>query len=139
MALTGEPYTTAVHRGGLYPCKPSGLYEFHDYSARRAELQYSWLKYWASTAKKTKSQLPIDAIICPMQSSLPRPHDTLIRSHYTRNWNVLDYPAAVIQCGFVDLEKDSGPLPTPKGELDIKVQSTCKYIKANEAEGRANT
>jgi amidase len=127
MALSGEPYTTAVQRGGLYPCKSSGLSEFHEYSARRTELQHSWLKYWASTAEKTQCGRPIDAIICPVQSSLPRPHDTLIRSHYTRNWNVLDYPAAVIQCGEVNIKMDGGPLPTPKGELDMKVQSTCKY------------
>jgi amidase len=128
MARTGEPYTNAVQNGGLYPCEAKGLSELNEYSATRAELQHSWLKYWASTAKKTISGQPIDAIICPMQSSLPRPNDTLVRSHYTRNFNVLDYPGAVIQCGFVDLRKDSGPLPPPKGDLDVKIQSTCKFV-----------
>lgn len=132
MALTDEPYTDAVQNGGLYPCEPHGLSEFHEYSAKRAQLQHDWLKYWALTAKRTKCRRPIDAIICPMQSSLPRPNETLIRSHFTRNFNVIDYPAAVIQCGIVDLEKDNGPLPIPRGELDMKVQSTCKHTTPND-------
>src|SRR5579859_3997044 len=98
----------AVQNICLYPCEEGEIFEFHEYSTTRAELQHSWLTYWAATATKTKSGRPMDKIICPLQSSLPRPNDTLIRSHYTRNWNVLDYPGAVLQCGVMDLKKDSG-------------------------------
>ncbi|KAF2099750.1 general amidase [Rhizodiscina lignyota] len=121
---TGEPYTEAVQKGGLYPCKPGTIWDLFRYTTTRAELQLDWLRYWASTAKKTASGRPIDVILCPPQSGLPRPHDTLIRSHFSRVFNVLDYPAAIVQCGKVDLVKDSVDLPAPRSALDERVQST---------------
>jgi amidase len=97
-------------------------------TTQRLALQEAWLKYWASTASMTKSRRPVDAILCPAQASVPRTHDTLIRSHFSRNFNNLDYPAAVIQCGHVDLAKDDVELPSPKGPADEKVQSLCECL-----------
>lgn len=41
---------------------------------------------------------------------------------------MLDYPASIVQCGVVDLSRDNVDLPPPKGVMDQKVQSICKFI-----------
>ena len=130
---TGEPYTDSVIQGGYYPCEPGTLRDLYKYSATRARLQHDWLNFWAATAKKTKCGRPIDAILCPAQSCLPRPHETLIRSCFSRNWNVLDYPSALIQCGRVDLTKDDVVLPAAKGPADERIQSICQLVQTLEA------
>jgi hypothetical protein len=56
---------------------------------------------------------------------VPRPHELLIRSHFSRNWNVLDYPTAIIRVGKVDLSVDGGDLPPPKSDADAVLQSIC--------------
>ncbi|OAP55797.1 hypothetical protein AYL99_09949 [Fonsecaea erecta] len=133
--LTGEPYTESVKQGGLYPCKEGTLADLFALSAERLQLQTDWLHYWASTAKRTRSGRPVDVILCPPQSCLPRPHDTLIRSHFSRIWNVLDYPAAIVQCGGVDLSKDDVELPPPRGPMDERVQSIYTKEKRQRYEG----
>lgn len=124
-ALTGEPYTDSVSQGGLYPCEEGSISDLWALTAERLDLQTDWLHFWASTAKNTSTTKPIDVILCPPQSCLPRPHDTLIRSHFSRIWNVLDYPAAIVQCGKVDLSKDDVDLPPTRGPMDARVQSIC--------------
>ncbi|OAG38195.1 hypothetical protein AYO21_07528 [Fonsecaea monophora] len=133
--LTGEPYTDSVQQGGLYPCDEGTLADLFALSAERLQLQTDWLEYWASTATKTRSGRPVDVILTPPQSCLPRPHDTLIRSHFSRIWNVLDYPAAIVQCGAVDLSRDDVELPPPRGPMDERVQSIYTKEKRRRYEG----
>ncbi|EXJ70781.1 uncharacterized protein A1O5_05771 [Cladophialophora psammophila CBS 110553] len=134
-SLTGEPYTESVKQGGLYPCPEGTLSDLFALSAQRLQLQTDWLQYWASTAKSSRSGRPVDVILSPAQSCLPRPHDTLIRSHFSRIWNVLDYPAAIVQCGAVDLSKDNVELPPPRGPMDERVQSIYTKEKRQRYEG----
>jgi hypothetical protein len=114
-----------VLNGNLYPCEEGDLQSLFAHTLTRTNLQHDWLKLWKSTATKTKSGRPIDAVICPPQGGVPRPHERLIRSHFSRNWNVLDYPAAIVQVGKVDLSKDGGELPPPKSPADAVVHSIC--------------
>ncbi|KAL1844710.1 hypothetical protein VTK73DRAFT_1990 [Phialemonium thermophilum] len=134
-ALTDEPYTDSVAQGGLYPCEAGTVWDLFALTAERMELQTDWLRYWASTAARTQCGRPMDAILCPPQSCLPRPHDTLIRSHFSRIWNVLDYPAAIVQCGTVDLEKDDVALPAARSPMDARVQSIYTPEKRRRYDG----
>ena len=139
-AQTGEPLTEIVKYSGLYPSEPQNLDAFYAFSATRVLLQYEWLKFWADTAKLSQSGRPIDAILCPVQPFLPHPVDIPLRSHFTRNWNVLDYPcmvgliiktisnAKVFQTKLsADMSKDDVDLPAPRNVHDGRVQSTCKF------------
>ncbi|OIW28582.1 amidase [Coniochaeta ligniaria NRRL 30616] len=134
-AATGEPYVDSVAQGGLYPCEEGTLSDLFALTAERLDLQTDWLSYWASTARKSSSGRPVDAILCPPQTCLPRPHDTLIRSHFSRIWNVLDYPAAIVQCGVVDLSKDDIELPPARGPMDARVQSIYEGDKRKRYSG----
>ncbi|KAK9385519.1 amidase signature domain-containing protein [Lipomyces mesembrius] len=121
--ITGEPWSTAVANGGMYPCEKKGISEFHAYSSVRAELQRAWLKYWEETAQKTKSGLPVDALILPIQSFPARPDGFLIRSHFSRTWNLLDYPGIIFPVTKVDMAKDDIDMPPPLNDMDAKAQS----------------
>ncbi|KAK9454394.1 amidase signature domain-containing protein [Dipodascopsis uninucleata] len=124
LEITGEPLSKAVTNGGMYPCEKKGISEFHAYSSVRAEIQRAWLKYWAATAKKTKSGEPIDALLLPIQSFPARPDGFLIRSHFSRTFNLLDYPGLIFQAGKVDMKLDDKDMPPPLNSMDEKVQST---------------
>ncbi|KAK7204916.1 general amidase-like protein [Myxozyma melibiosi] len=124
LELTGEPLTVANQNGGLYPDVKRGLSDFYAYSSARAELQRAWLKYWEETASKTKSGKPVDALLLPIQSFLPRPEGYMMRSHFSRTWNNLDYPGLIFQAGKVDLAQDDKEMPAPITDMDARVQTT---------------
>ncbi|KAK9480277.1 amidase signature domain-containing protein [Lipomyces japonicus] len=122
--ITGEPLTKTVQNGGMYPCDKKGISEFHAYSSVRAELQRDWLKYWENTKFKTKSGKPVDAILAPIQAFTPRPDGFLIRSHFSRTFNLLDYPGIIFPAGKVDFAKDDIDLGEPISPMDARSLST---------------
>ncbi|KAK9465689.1 amidase signature domain-containing protein [Lipomyces arxii] len=131
LEITGEPMSNAVQNGGLYPCDKKGLSDFYAYSSVRAELQRDWLRYWEQTKLKTKSGLPVDALLLPIQPFPPRPDGFLIRSHFSRTFNMLDYPGLVFQAGYVDMSRDDEDMPEPLNAMDAKVQTTwAKDVRA---------
>ncbi|KAK9462318.1 amidase signature domain-containing protein [Lipomyces oligophaga] len=126
LAITGEPLTVANQNGGLYPDVKRGISDFYAYCSARAELQRAWLQYWEDTSKKTKTGRPVDALLLPIQSFPPRPEGYMIRSHFSRTWNNLDYPGLIFQAGKIDMSKDDKEMPPPLNNMDERVQTTWK-------------
>ncbi|KAK9473854.1 amidase signature domain-containing protein [Dipodascopsis tothii] len=123
-AETEEPLTEANLNGGLYPCDQGTLFDLLAYTHTRANLQEDWLHYWASSKKLTSTGKPVDALLLPVLSFPPRPDGVLIRSHFTRTFNNLDYPSIVLQAGKIDMTKDDVELPEPENALEKRVHET---------------
>ncbi|KAK9449118.1 amidase signature domain-containing protein [Limtongia smithiae] len=122
--ITGEPMTVANQNGLLYPDVKRGISDFYAYSSVRAELQRAWLLYWASSAKLTKSGKPVDALLLPIQSFPARPDGYMVRSHFSRTFNNLDYPGIVFPVTTVQMSKDDEEMPPPLNAMDARVQTT---------------
>ncbi|KAG8695479.1 hypothetical protein FRC11_001450 [Ceratobasidium sp. 423] len=66
---------------------------------KRDQIRAHVLKQWNETASRSKSGRPIDAILCPVATTLAPPHGTTVWAGYSNYWNLLDLPTAAFPVG----------------------------------------
>jgi amidase len=93
-------------------------------------------EWWSSTASKTSTGRPLDALICPVSAAVGAPHDMPGYCGYTSVFNILDYPAATLPLKDfkVSAEKDPKDLeyqPVQTNPYDSMVHEMCKTHPAH--------
>lgn len=94
---------------------------------RRYEYQAKYLAYWTSTADRTKSGDPVDAIIAPVAPTASYRRGEGMYPGYTGVFNVLDFSVAAVPVTTVDRVRDvrDGHY-TPKDGLDATIWQQCE-------------
>ncbi|KEP51518.1 putative glutamyl-tRNA(Gln) amidotransferase subunit A, related protein [Rhizoctonia solani 123E] len=116
LADSGEPAVPLIEQLLSFG-KPGGysLAESWELNIQRDQLRTRVLKHWNETALQSKTNRPIDAILCPAAATLASPHDTTRWAGYSNYWNLMDLPAAVFPFGepFDAAQWKSSPRPAP--------------------------
>ncbi|KIJ25609.1 hypothetical protein M422DRAFT_55911 [Sphaerobolus stellatus SS14] len=116
-SITGEPLITTMSlnpndptfsktRNFLIPPQAKSAYGLWQIQKERTRLRCEHLDYWNSTAEKTGTGRPVDAIIGPMAAWAPPPHGMNSSADYTMMWNALDYPSLAFPVTTVDPKLD---------------------------------
>lgn len=127
---TGEPLQQFVEEwmGQSSGVKPQTVFETWQNQHQRALLAEKFLRRWQSTAARTSTGRPIDALIMP---STPFPairHGGGYPWHYGAMCPLLDLTAGVFPVTKVDLEKDRVPEDwQPISEKDKEVMGYCEF------------
>ncbi|KAH8590975.1 amidase signature domain-containing protein [Bisporella sp. PMI_857] len=107
LALSGEPLIPELQAEfGERPEPPMALLDFYNQSLRLKQYRESYEDYWISTAHKTKTGLPVEAVILPVA-----PHAAVIpgKWHYYNYGtiaNTLDYSTVIIPVTTADKSVD---------------------------------
>ncbi|KAI9696521.1 MAG: hypothetical protein M1820_008149 [Bogoriella megaspora] len=122
LALSGEPLIPELQRGfGNGPEPPLDVLQFYKNTIRLKDFRSRYQAYWSSTAMKTTTGRPVDAVILPLA-----PHAAVIPGkyvHYTYSSivNVLDYTTVVIPVTKADSKIDVFDSKyNPMSEKDMK-------------------
>jgi len=119
--LSGEPIVPEIAHlfpdGKLRP--PLPLPEYEQVVIHMEDYRKRWQDYWRSSADRTKSGQPVEAIISPATPYAAVLPGKFYHSPYTSLVNVLDYTAVAIPITFADRDLDKvGPDFTPLTEKD---------------------
>lgn len=127
-ALSGEPLADQVK---LYET-PQEEYTASQIAATNVEirtLKKEYLDYWNSTAEKTSTGRPVDAIVCPL-APFPAARPKKYTYYGYSTWvNVLDYTSVTVPITNVDKAvdvRDEGY--TPVSDTDKQIQEDCEYF-----------
>jgi amidase len=91
------------------------------------ELKKEYMDYWNSTASKTSTGKPVDAIICPL-APFPAARRAMYAYYgYSTFVNMLDYTSVVVPVTNVDKEVDVVDRTyKPRSEVDKICYDSCK-------------
>ncbi|KAJ8133166.1 hypothetical protein O1611_g465 [Lasiodiplodia mahajangana] len=109
MRASGEPIipeiTHLFPNGELKPLIP--LPEYEQAVLHMKDFRARWNEYWKSSAKRTTSALPVQAVISPVTPYAAVLPGKFYHSPYTSVLNVLDYTTVVIPVTFAQKEIDT--------------------------------
>jgi len=114
--LSGEPISpqlaTAYDKGLVQQYNATQIAETN---VRQRELKKEYLEYWNSTAEKTSTGKPVDAVICPVAPFAAARPGLYSYYGYTTWVNLLDYTSVIVPLTNVDpaldpADKDYKPL-----------------------------
>ncbi|KAK5449840.1 hypothetical protein LTS15_008412 [Exophiala xenobiotica] len=109
--LSQEPIVPEIAHlfpgGKLRP--PMPLPEYEQVVLHMKDFRQRWHEYWNSSAKKTKSGRPVEAIVAPVSPYAAVLPGKFYHSPYSSVINVLDYTAIVIPVTFADKNVDNVP------------------------------
>lgn len=96
----------------------------------KREVQKEYMEYWNSTAEKTGTGQPVDAIISPL-APFPAARENGYTYYGYSSWvNLLDYTSVVVPVTNVDKSLDKRYSAFEAiDEVDQKTQDTCKYLR----------
>jgi amidase len=128
-ALSGEPM--APHLAGAYSSEKTKQFtgsEIAKTNVEQREIKKEYMEYWNSTASKTSTGRPIDAIISPL-APFPAARPKLYAYYGYTTWvNLLDYTSVVVPITNVDKSLD--PKDTDYKSLNKEDQvcyESCKF------------
>ncbi|KAI0115731.1 amidase signature domain-containing protein [Nemania sp. FL0031] len=106
---SGEPIVPEIAHlfpsGKLKP--PIPLPEYEQVVLHMKDFRARWNEYWASSAKRTTSALPVQAVISPVTPYAAVLPGKFYHSPYTSVLNVLDYTGIVLPITFAQKEIDT--------------------------------
>ncbi|KIY02989.1 uncharacterized protein Z520_01455 [Fonsecaea multimorphosa CBS 102226] len=115
---SGEPILPGLGEGAS---KHLSVWEAWQLNKRRDAYRKTYLDAWNTSASKTSTGRPVDAIISPVAPFVAAVLSENDNLDYTSIWNLLDYPSVVFPTGLrVDPKIDTGKIagePLP-GERD---------------------
>ncbi|KZT30413.1 general amidase [Neolentinus lepideus HHB14362 ss-1] len=103
MKPDADPHEVVAHRKHREPLTVYDLWQVHK---QKRQLRKEYMDLWNSTASKTETGRPIDALICPPAPYAAVPHGQTRSAGYTMVWNALDYPALIVPVTKVDPSVD---------------------------------
>ena len=125
-ALSGEPMAKQV---SLYEnkMKEFDAAEIAETNVAIRELKKEHLEYWNSTADKTSTGRPVDAVICPL-APWPAAREAKYKYYGYSTWvNALDYTAVAFPVTNVDKSVDVTRRDfKPIDDKDQEIQDDCK-------------
>ncbi|KAI1506266.1 amidase signature domain-containing protein [Biscogniauxia marginata] len=118
---SGEPIVPEIKH--LFPNgkpKPSlSLPEYEQVVVRMKDFRTRWHDYWVSSAQRTTSHLPVQAVIAPVSPYAAVLPGKFYHSPYTSTLNILDYTTIVVPVTFADKDIDAiDPEFVPMNEND---------------------
>ncbi|PVH73421.1 amidase [Cadophora sp. DSE1049] len=131
--LSGEPIVPEIRHlfpnGNLQP--PMSLVDYEKVVVHMKSYRQRYHDYWSSTASKTSSGRPVEAIILPVSPYAAVLPGKFFHSPYTSFINVLDYTTIVIPITFADKKIDVVPadfMPlTDKDRLNMETYDAEMY------------
>lgn len=123
-ALSGEPMASQVLAANA---SPANAIDIMQTNIKKRDIQKAYMDYWNSTADKTDSGRPVDAIISPL-APFPAARPELFTYYGYSVWvNVLDYTSVTVPVTNVDKNIDKKTENFKAlNDIDQKTQDTCE-------------
>jgi len=127
--LSGEaPVPQIVKVFGDKPVEQANATTIAETNVAKREAQKEYMDYWNSTAKKTSTGRPVDALIAPVAPFPAARPDTFTHVGYSMFVNILDYTAVVVPVTTADKSVDVWPKDAkPLDDTDKATFDCCKF------------
>jgi amidase len=113
-----------------YDIKPLTVTELFALNTKQAVYKAQMASFWKSAAEASPTNLPLDAIICPVHPSAGYPHDFKCYWGYTSLFNILDYPSITLPIKDLKISKATDPKDSTykplKNPFDQNTYDMCK-------------
>jgi len=109
------------HANGRAPYTPAEMFRLN---AERELFRLKALAHWNATQQRTASGRPVDAILCPVASTLAPPHNTTTWWGYSSQWNILDLPGVAFPVGKFKAGRNATypPFAPPRNDVEKFIQ-----------------
>lgn len=130
-ALSGEE---AAPQALVNPAPQANASDIMAANIAKREMQKEYMEYWNSTAEKTGTGRPVDAVISPL-APFPAARPGMYTYYGYSVWvNVLDYTSVVVPVTTVDKSVDKKAEGFEAvDETDQKTQDTCKFTHSTHS------
>lgn len=119
--LLGEEQMLPFYVNLFQNASDIGVGKLWDMHSTRLEIEQEYFRQWESTAARTSTGRPIDAILCPVAPHSSRPSLRPYYSDYLTAYNALEMPSAVVPVLQSDKTLDGKPAHEPISPADAAV------------------